>query len=151
MMHKACSRRQKVPCWFARSSVKFHGHMGQKIPILAQIERFRTVTPGWDHKRLQTDAQSLAWRRRGILLSFEMIRHTSNWQGRKPMICLWFECFRMTTGIWIHAWLWSDRHSFYVYGRCSLLILMLTCHISSWHGLNKRFESHLRLQGRSSL
>ena len=44
MMHKAWSNIEEEPYCFSRSSVKFEGHMGQKLPIFNQIERFRTVS-----------------------------------------------------------------------------------------------------------
>ena len=31
MMYKACCSKEKVPYCFPRSSVKFHGHVGQTI------------------------------------------------------------------------------------------------------------------------
>ena len=43
MMHKAWCSTEEVPYCFARSSIKFEGHMDQKIddlnPILSKITR----------------------------------------------------------------------------------------------------------------
>ena len=52
MKHKAWSSWKDVPYCFSRSSVKFWCHMGQKTPILTQIEHFRTVNPVWIHQWL---------------------------------------------------------------------------------------------------
>ena len=59
MIHKAWCCLEEEPYCFSRSSVKFQGHKGQKLPILTRIERFRTVTPVWIHPWLWNDAQSL--------------------------------------------------------------------------------------------
>ena len=39
------------------------------------------------------------------------------------MIWLWFKRFGTLTPIWIHWWLWHDTHSFYIYGRDSLIFV----------------------------
>ena len=44
---------------FSRSSVKFQGHIGQKIPNLTRIGSFWTVIPVWIRRWLSNDAQSL--------------------------------------------------------------------------------------------
>ena len=54
MVHKARSSIEKVPYCFSRSSTKFQGHMGQKIPdFFTRIERFQPVTPVWIHRWLE--------------------------------------------------------------------------------------------------
>ena len=65
------SNPSDLPC--SRSSVKFQGHMWQKIMILTRIERFRTVTLVWIHWWLWNDAQSLKQHRRGALLILKVI------------------------------------------------------------------------------
>ena len=45
MMDQAQRSIEKAPYCFPRSSIRFQGHTGQKVPILAGIECFRTVTP----------------------------------------------------------------------------------------------------------
>ena len=55
----------------------------KKLPILTQIERFRTGTPVWIHPWLWNDAQSLIWYRRGALLFFKVIHQFQGHTGQK--------------------------------------------------------------------
>ena len=45
MMYKARSGIEEVLYCFFKSSIKFQGHTGHKLPILTRIECFQTVTP----------------------------------------------------------------------------------------------------------
>ena len=65
LMHIAWGSIEEVSYCFSRSSVKFQGHTGQKMPILTRIGRFRTVTPVQIHQWLWNDAQSLKQHRMG--------------------------------------------------------------------------------------
>ena len=47
------------PYCFSRSSIKFQGHTGKKLPILTRIERFRTVSQVWLHRWIWNDVLSL--------------------------------------------------------------------------------------------
>ena len=64
MRHKAWFCLEEVT-HFSRSTVKFQGHMAEKLSILNQIGRFQTVTPVWIHQGLWNDAQRLKQHRRG--------------------------------------------------------------------------------------
>ena len=82
MMHNACSSIEEVPYWFFKvMAAKFQGQTGQKLLILAQIGRFRTVTPVWIHQWLSNDAQSLKYIGRGALLFFKVICQISRSHG----------------------------------------------------------------------
>ena len=75
----------EAPYCFPRSSTKFQGHAGKKMPILTQIERFQTAAPVWNHRWVWNDAQSLTWYRRDALLFFEVIHHISRSHGLNPI------------------------------------------------------------------
>ena len=80
---KAYSCIVQVSCWFSRSSVKFQGHMGQKIDYFDPNERFRTITSVWIHRWLRNNTQNLKGHRRGSLLFFDVIHQISRSQGQK--------------------------------------------------------------------
>ena len=58
-------------------------HGTKKLPILTQIERFRTVTPIWIHQWLWNVAQSLKQQRRDALLFSKVIHQISRSHGTK--------------------------------------------------------------------
>ena len=83
---------------FSRSSVKFQGHRGQKLPILTQIGPFRTVTPVWIHQWLENDAQSLKKVRKDVLLFFNVICQISR-SHRTKIRRFWPELD--VSGLWL--------------------------------------------------
>ena len=82
MMHKAWSNTEGVPYFFSEAIRQISRSRDIKLPILTQIERFRTVTPVWIHWWLWNDAQSLKQHRRGALSFFE-VRQISRSHGTK--------------------------------------------------------------------
>ena len=71
---------------FSRSSVKFQGHIGQKIADFdpkSRIERFRTVTPVWIHPWLWNDAQSLMYYGGSALLFTKVVHQISRSRGTR--------------------------------------------------------------------
>ena len=111
MMYKAWRGVEEVSYCFSSSSVI--GHMGRKIADFRRLERFRTVTPVWINRWLRNNCTELEMASkscpnvfRGHASNFKVIRtaKSSTWFG--------FECFWMTTSIWIRRWLWNDTHSF---------------------------------------
>ena len=84
----------------------------KKLPILTQIERFRTETPVWIQWWLWNDAQSLKHHRRGAVLYFKVNRQISRSQGTKnSSILARIGRFRTVTPVWIHWWFWNDAQS----------------------------------------
>ena len=84
LMRKAWEGIEEVLLCFARSSVKFQVHAGQKTPpILTWIEPFTTVTSDWIHRWPQYHSQSLWWHGGGALLFLEVIRQFSRSHGSK--------------------------------------------------------------------
>ena len=81
MVHKVWSTIGKLPYWFSRSSVKFQGHMRQKIADFNPNWAFRTVTQVWIHPWLWSDAQSLMYYRRGALFFFKAIHQIPRSRG----------------------------------------------------------------------
>ena len=53
---KAWSSIEEVLYAISMSCVKFQGHTAKKASMLAQIGRFRTLTPVWNHQWLRIDA-----------------------------------------------------------------------------------------------
>ena len=68
--------QKRRPCKRSRSKVKV-------TEVNTQLNRFRTVTPGWIHIWWWNDAQSLRLLRRGALLFFKVIRQISRSLGSK--------------------------------------------------------------------
>ena len=64
------------PCKRSRSKVKVTG-------VTTQLNRFRTVTPVWNHMWWWNDACSLMMLRRGALLFLKVIRQFSRSHGSK--------------------------------------------------------------------
>ena len=77
MTHKAWRNIKEVPYCFSRSYIKFWGNVDKSLLIVTRIERYRTVTAVWIHRRLRNDAHSLIWCRRGALLFFDVIHQMS--------------------------------------------------------------------------
>ena len=57
----------------------------RKLQILIRIDRFRTVTPVWIHRRIWNDAESLMQYRRGALLFCKVIRQISRSHGTEKI------------------------------------------------------------------
>ena len=56
MMHKAWGNIKEVPYVFQGNPLNFKVTRDKKLPILTQIERFRTVTQIWIHQWIWSDA-----------------------------------------------------------------------------------------------
>ena len=83
MMHKFWRGIEEVLYCFSRSSVKFWGHTGPKMPILTQIDHFQNATPVWIYLTLQYDAQCLKGHRRGALLLLKIIHQFQGHTGQE--------------------------------------------------------------------
>ena len=66
-------------------------HGTQNRWFFSRIERFRAVTPVWNHRWLWNDAQSLMWHWRDDLLFFKVIRQISRLHGTKKNRRFWPE------------------------------------------------------------
>ena len=84
MAMKWCMKLEaRCPIVFQGHSLNFKVTQDNKSPILTRIERFRTVTFVSIHRWLWNDAQSLKWRRRGVLLFFKVIHQIWRSHGTK--------------------------------------------------------------------
>ena len=89
-------------------------------------------------------------------MPFRFSRSSVKFQGhtakKKSSILTQIGHFRTVTPVWIHQWLWNDAQSLKQHRRGALLFFKVIHQISRSHGLkNWRFESNLRLLGRSQL
>ena len=108
-MHKAWCYFGAVPCSFAMSSVTFQGHTAKQSSILAEIGRFRTVTPVWIHSWLRNYAQILKFRRKcALLFSKVMCQMSRSYENKKSPILTQNERFQAVAQYWIHRWLRND-------------------------------------------
>ena len=70
--------------------------------------------------------------------------------GKKSPILTWIECFRTTTQVLIHWWLWSDAQSLKQHRKGALLFFWVIHQISRSHGTkNWRFWPELSVSGLS--
>ena len=153
MMHKAWSSIEEVPYCFARSTVKFQGRTALKI-----IE----FDPDWAFPDCDSSLNSpmamkwctkleLAYKRCPIVFQ----GHPSNFKVTRDNISPIsprIERFWTVNPVWIHQWIGNDAQSLRQYRRSALLFLEVIHQISRSHGQkNWRFESNLRLLGRSQL
>ena len=155
MMHKAWSNIGEAPYCFSRSFVKFEGHKGQKIADFDPSWAFETVTPVSIHPCLWNDAHSLMWYRPAALLFFKVIHQIlRSHRTKKSPILTWIERFWTVTEAREFKFDFNDGFEMMhkCWHRSAVLFFEVIHQISHSHGLkSQRFESNLRLLGRSQL
>ena len=140
---------EEMPYCFSRSSVKFHGHTGQKI---------YDFDPNWAFPDCNSSLNSpmalkwcakldVVWKRCPIVFQ----GHASNskvTQNKILSILTRIERFQTVTPVWIHPWLWNDAQSLILYRRGALLFSKVIHQISRSHGTkNHQFWPELSVSG----
>ena len=123
MLHIIWSSIDVVPCWFSRSSIKFKGHMREKITDFHRNLTFPELTPVWIDWMLWNDAQDLKQHRRGAVLFFKVIHQISrSHETKKSPILTKIGCFQFefTNGYEMLHKAWSHIELVYCFTRSSI-------------------------------
>ena len=159
MMHKAWRKLGEVPYCFSRSSVKFQGHMAEKIVDFdvncvfscdqAALWMVQSIRPSVCLSHLLTMFPSSY--HHGIFRSYYQ------WQKWRPCkrsssevkeVTTQFNRLRTVTPVWIHIWWWNDAYSLMLLRRGALLFFKVIRLISRSHGSkNRRIWTRLGVSG----
>ena len=93
MMHNA-RKDIEMPCCFWRSSMKFKGHMKQKIANIVLIWAFPDCNSNLNSLMTMKWCIKLEWHRRGVLLFFNVISEISpiSWSRETQNACYFILC-----------------------------------------------------------
>ena len=153
MLHKAWSSIEEEPYCFARSSIKFQGHTALKIVEFDPDWAFPDCNSSLITPMATKCCRKLEVAEKRCPIVFQ--GHPSNFKVTRDNISpisTRIECFWTVNPVWIHQWIWNDAQSLTKYRKVALLFFEVIHQILRSHGQkNWRFESNLRLLGRSQL